>query len=317
MRVGSVGMGSYAIRVVVQAVITVFVITVLIFGVTQLLPGDVANIIGGKSATPEMLAQIRETLGLNQPPITQYFHWIGGVLTGNFGSSMVSHESVAAELAERGFNTFVLAAISLTVVAVLSILLGMYSAWRRDRAADRVIFGASVVGNAVPDFIVGAFLVFFFSTFVFHWLPPIATISPGEPPWTAPEALVMPCLTLIIPGTAYLSRLVRAGFIDILDSPYIRMAMLKGIKPRAVLFRHALPNALSAAVPAFSLVAAIMVGAVVVVEFLFNYPGVGGLLLQAITTRDLPVLQAAGLAIGVTVYLLNLTADVLSRKFSV
>jgi len=207
-------------------------------------------------------------------------------------------------------------AIILSVV-ILSIVLGMYAAWRRDRAADRIIFGASVVGNAVPDFLVGAFLVFALATYWLHWLPAVATISPGELPSTAPKALVMPCLTMIIPGTAYLSRLVRAGFIDILDSPYIRMAMLKGIRPRAVLFRHALPNALSAAVPAFSLVAAIMMGAVVVVEFLFNYPGVGGTLLTSITTRDLPMLQAAGLLIGVVVYLLNLLADVLSRRFSV
>lgn len=312
-----VNAGYYALRIFTQAVITIFIITVLIFGVTQALPGDVATIVGGKSATPEVLENIREQLGLNRPVLAQYGDWIAGVLHGDFGTSMVNHDPVAGQLAERAFNTFVIAGISMVVVVVLSIVLGMLAAWRRDRLTDRVIFGTSVVGNAVPDFLVGAFLVFALATYWFHWLPAIATISPGEAPWTSPKALVMPCLTLIIPGTAYLSRLVRAGFIDILDSPYIRMAMLKGIRPRAVLFRHALPNALSAAVPAFSLVAAIMVGAVVVVEYLFNYPGVGGMLLTAITTRDLPMLQAAGLLIGVVVYLLNLTADVLSRRFSI
>lgn len=309
--------GYYALRVFTQAIITIFIITVMIFGVTQALPGDVATVIAGRSATPEVLATIRDQLGLDRPLLTQYADWITGVLQGDFGTSMVNHNPVLPQLVERATNTFVIAGISIVVVVIVSIILGMYSAWRRDRAADRIIFGASVVGNAVPDFLVGAFLVFALATYWLHWLPAVATISPGELPWTAPKALIMPCLTMIIPGAAYLSRLVRAGFIDILDSPYIRMAMLKGIRPRAVLFRHALPNALSAAVPAFSLVAAIMMGAVVVVEFLFNYPGVGGMLLTSITTRDLPMLQAAGLLIGVVVYLLNLLADVLSRRFSV
>lgn len=303
--------------IVVQAVLTLFVISVLVFAVTQGLPGDVATIIGGREATEEQLATIREQLGLNQPLKDQYLDWITGVIHGDFGTSMVTGFPVSDELRDRAFNSFALASTSLVITIVLSICLGVFAAWRRDKLGDRIVFGASIVGSAVPDFLVGAFLIFMFATYVFHWLPAVATISPGENPWGSPEAMVMPCLTLIIPGTAYLSRLVRIGMIDILNGPYIRLAYLKGLKPRRVLFRHALPNALSATVPAFSLVAAIMVSAVAVVEYLFNYPGIGGLLLEAINTRDLPTIQGAALVIGVTVYLLNLLADLLSRRFSI
>ncbi len=301
----------------IQVVLTLFVISIAVFVITQALPGDVATIIGGKNATPEDLARIREQLGLNDSFVHQYLSWIGGVLNGDFGLSLVSQTPIGPSIAERGFNTFVLAAISLVVVIIISLVLGMYSAWRKDKLFDRIVFGGSILGNAIPDFIVGAFLVLFFSTYVFHWLPAVSAIGPGEMPWASPRSLIMPCLTLIIPGAAYLSRLIRAGFIDILDSPYIRMARLKGLSSRAILFKHALPNALSAAVPAFSLVAALMVGAVVIVEFLFNYPGIGGYLLDGINDRDLPVIQATGLVIGAAVYLLNLIADLLSKRFSI
>lgn len=304
-------------KILVQALLTLLVISALVFFVTQALPGDVATIIGGREATEEQLATIRQQLGLDQPLLEQYRDWITGVIHGDFGTSMITGMPVSDTLLDRGFNTFALALTSLLVTIVLSICLGVFAAWRRDKLGDRIVFGASVVGSAVPDFLVGAFLVFMFATYVFHWLPAVATIAPGENPWSVPEAMIMPCLTLIIPGTAYLSRLVRVGMIDILNGPYIRLAYLKGLKPRRILFRHALPNALAAAVPAFSLVGAIMVSAVAVVEYLFNYPGIGGLLLDAINTRDLPTIQGAALVIGATVYLLNLLADILSNKFSI
>lgn len=309
--------GAAVVKRLLQAVITILVISVVIFVATQALPGDVATILGGTDATSGELHDIREQLGLNDPFVVQYWQWLSGLCHGNFGTSLVSDDPIGPELYIRGFNTFCIVAISLVVVISGSLLVGMYAAWRRDRAPDKAVMGISVVGNAVPDFVVGTFLVFLLSTSVVHWLPAVSTIKPGEYPWQSPASLIMPCLTLIIPGLSYLSRLVRAGLIDILDSEYVQMANLKGVKPVAVLFRHALPNALSAAIPAFSLVAALMVGAVVIVEYLFNYPGLGGYLLDGIKARDLPVIQGTGVIIGATVYLLNLIADLLTRKFSI
>lgn len=300
-----------------QAVVTILVISLVVFLVTQALPGDVATVLGGTHATSGELDSIRQQLGLDKPFLVQYGDWLSGIVRGDFGQSLVSDSPVGPELELRSFNTLVIAAISLFIVIIASVVFGMYAAWRKDRVADKAIMGGSVIGNAVPDFVVGTFLIFLLSTSVFHWLPAVSTVKPGQYPWQSPSALVMPCLTLIIPGVAYLSRLIRAGFIDILGSEYVQMAHLKGMKTRTVLFRHALPNALSAAVPAFSLVAALMVGAVVIVEYLFNYPGLGGYLLDGIKARDLPVIQGAGVIIGAAVYVLNLIADLLARRFSI
>jgi peptide/nickel transport system permease protein len=293
----------------VQAVVTIFIVTVLIFFVTQAMPGDVSRVILGTRATPEAVAGLREQLGLDRPLWTQYWSWMGGVLHGDFGRSLASGQEVTTMLGARVRNSLVLALISMIVMIPVSLLMGIMAAQRRQRPTDKAFLGISMVVNATPEFVIGTVLVALLGTTVLHWLPPVSFIPPADSPLQHFSSLVLPALTLIIPGVMYLSRLVRVSFIDAMSSEYIQTARLKGLSTRRILYRHALPNALAPIIPAASLVAAYTVGGVVVVEYLFGYPGIGAALVEAVGNRDLPVIQAVVLIIATSYFLLNLIAD--------
>ncbi|MGO3678190.1 MAG: ABC transporter permease, partial [Microbacteriaceae bacterium] len=171
----------------------------------------------------------------------------------------------------------------------------------------------SMVINAVPEFVLGTVLIALFGTTVFHWFPPVALIPPTDMPWWHIAALVLPITTLVTGGVAYLSRLVRVSFIDVMNSEYIQTAQLKGLSTRRILYRHALPNALAPIIPAASLVAAFLIGGTVVVEYLFSYPGIGSVLIEAVGNRDLPLIQAVVLIIATAYFVFNFIADLLSE----
>lgn len=297
-----------------QGVITLFLVTLLIFVATQAMPGDVARVVLGVNATAERIATLREALGLERPLAEQYFGWLGGILRGDWGVSLTNGLPVAELIGPRLRNTLVLSGGAMLIMLPLSLLLGVLAAQRRDRAFDRVFLGASMVVNATPEFVLGTVLIAVFGTTVFRWLPPVSLIPPSDAPWQHPAALVLPIATLVIGGVMYLSRLVRVSFLDVLHSEYLFAAQLKGLSPRRVLYRHALPNALAPVIPAASLVAALTIGGAVVVEYLFSYPGVGTVLIEAVGNRDLPVIQAVVLIFAVSYFLLNLLADVLQSS---
>ncbi|MDR1824244.1 MAG: ABC transporter permease [Bifidobacteriaceae bacterium] len=299
---------------VAQGVVTLFLVSALVFFATQALPGDVAKMILGKTATPDRLAVLREQLGLNRPLLVQYWDWLSGVLHGDFGESLANHEPVTSLIGERLVNSLSLALAAMLVIIPLSLLVGVAAATHKDSWFDKGFLGVSMVINALPDFIIGTLLIALLATNVSHLLPPVSIIPVGDNPWQHLSAMILPVATLSISGVFYLGRLVRVSFIDVTNSEYIEMARLKGMSQRVITFRHALPNALAAAIPAASLVAAFTIGGVVVVEYVFNYPGIGMLLVESLGNQNLPVIQALVLIVAVSYFFFNRLADALERR---
>ncbi|MFT4233148.1 MAG: ABC transporter permease [Leucobacter sp.] len=295
-----------------QGVLTLLFVSILIFIATQTMPGDVARVILGVNATPERLATVRESLGLDLPAWQQYLNWLGGILRGDWGDSLISGAPIADTLSIRLRNSLTLGVMALIIMLPISLVVGVIAAQRRDRVFDKLFMGSSMVVNAVPEFVLGTVLIALFGTTVLHILPPVALIPPDHMPWWHPLELVLPVTTLVVGGVAYLARLVRVSFIDVMNSEYIQTALLKGLSTRRILYRHALPNALAPIIPAASLVAAFLIGGTVVVEYLFSYPGIGLTLIEAVNNRDLPMIQAVVLIIATAYFVFNFIADALS-----
>lgn len=305
-----------AVRVggkLLQAVITLLLVSVLIFLATQAMPGDVARVILGVNATPESLEAVREQLGLDQPLMAQYASWLGGILHGDWGTSLTSGVPVADILGIRLRNSLTLGVFAMAVMLPIALVVGILAAQWKDRAFDHFFMGSSMAVNAAPEFVTGTVLIALFGTTVFHWLPPVSLIPPADMPWWHIPALVLPVATLVISGVAYLGRLVRVSFIDVMQSEFIQTARLKGLSTRRILYRHALPNALAPIIPAASLVAAFVIGGTVVVEYLFSYPGIGTVLVEAVGNRDLPLIQAVVLIIATLYFVFNFIADALPQ----
>jgi len=293
-------------------VVVLFVVSLIIFGATQALPGDPARAILGREATPAFVAELNAQLNLNRPFVTQYTDWLTGVLSLDLGTSLAARESVASLLGPRMVNSFVLMFLVAVIAIPLSIALGAITAIRRDRGLDRGTFIASLVLTALPEFVTGLLLVLLLATSVFHVLPAVAAFPSGDLPMTHPRELALPVLTLVLAIFPYLYRLVRATMIDVLESDYISMARLKGMPERRVMLRHALPNALVPVIQGSALMLVYMLGGIVVIEFLFAYPGLGTLLTDGVTNRDVPVIQGVALVLAAAVVLFNLLADALT-----
>lgn len=296
----------------ISGLVTVVLVTLLVFLATRALPGDMARIVLGRDATADAVAALHRELGLDRPLATQYLSWLGSVLVGDFGRSSVAHLPVFDLFAPRMLNTFTLVLLAMVVTIPLSILLGVMTAFWRDGWLDRVVMAISTGLNALPDFIVGMLLVVVFSTNVFHLLPAVSVMTPGEMPWRQPLALVLPCAVLALLNSAYLYRLIRASVIEVLGSEYVQMAMLKGLSSPRILFRHALPNAVVPAIQAMANVFAFSVGSVVVLEYLFGFPGIGTGLTDAVANRDVPSVQFVVLLIALVFVLSNVVADVVT-----
>jgi peptide/nickel transport system permease protein len=292
-------------------VITLFFVSLLIFVATQALPGDAATQILGRDATPERLAAVREQLNLNEPAVTQYLDWIGGVWRGDLGTSIGAQVPVTQLLGQRLVNSLVLIVLAVAIIFPLSFVIGVLSAARRDTRADHAVSAVSLVLVALPEFVVGFLLVALFSTSVFHILPAVSSVDSGSAldDW---KSLVLPVAVLVIVVTPYLVRLVRASVIDVLESEYVRMARMKGVSESRVLLVHALPNALVPAIQVSALVIGWLAGGVVVVEYLFGYSGLGTGLMDAVATRDVPVIQAVTLLMAAAYVFTNVFADMLT-----
>lgn len=292
--------------------LTVWLVSLLIFLGTQVLPGNSAQAILGKRATPERLAAMEKQLNLDAPIHEQYLSWLGGMVTGDPGVSLASQQPVWELLSDKVVNSAFLMLMAALVAIPLAILLGAWAAVRRDRAVDHAISTTTLVLAAVPEFVVGVLLVLLLATTVFTVFPAVSLLVPGEYPWNHLDVVVLPALTLIIAATPYISRIMRGSMIEVLESEYVQMARLKGLSERTVIWRHAVPNALVPAVQVSALILAWMAGGVVLVEYVFAYPGIGGALVDAVDNQDIPIVQFLGMLAAVLYVVLNLLADVIS-----
>jgi peptide/nickel transport system permease protein len=303
------GITGFVIRRLLLGLLVMFLVSVVVFVATQAL-GDPARAILGRDATPDRLAALRKQLNLDSSVVGQYFHWLGGVLHFDFGSSLAAQEPVSKLLGPRLLNSGVLVLVAAIVSVPLSIAIGSYAALKREKTFDTVTSNLLLVLASLPEFVVAVLLVIVLSTSVFHWLPAISPVPPGHHPWEYPSELVMPVATLVFAVAPYVARIMRASMIEVLESDYVEMARLKGLPERTVLVRHALPNAIG---PVFQVIAinlAYLAGGVVVIEYVFAYPGIGSALQDAVLNHDIPVVQALAILIAGVYVVLNLLADV-------
>ncbi len=290
--------------------LTLWLVSLIVFAAVLALPGDAATAILGKEATPDRVAALREQLHLNDSVISQYFQWLGGLLSGDLGTSAATQEPVSDLLSARVGNSVFLVLVASLVALPLSLLIGVWTAMRRDRPVDHITSTVTLVLAALPEFVIGIALVLLFATSVSHVLPAVSILPPGTHAWEDPKVVVLPAATLVLAVTPYISRIMRGSMVEVLESEYVTMARLKGLPERTVIWRHAVPNAIVPAIQVTALQLAWMAGGVVVVEFVFQNPGIGAALVDAVALRDMPVVQtvtmlAAGIYVG-----LNLLADI-------
>jgi peptide/nickel transport system permease protein len=310
LRLGKGGLAGFVLRRLATAVVVLAAVSVVVFAATEALPGDPAQAILGRSASPQALAALRRQLHLNRPVLDQYFTWIGGLIHGNLGMSLAAQEPVTSLLGDRLINSGFLVLVAAAFSIPLSVFLGAYAAWRRDRAVDTVSSIVLLLLAGLPEFVVGVLGIMFLATSVFRLFPAISYLAPGQWPWENLRGLVLPVATLVIAVAPYVARVMRASMVEVLESDYVEMARLKGLPERTVIFRHALPNALGPTFQVIALNLAYLAGGIVVVEYVFAFPGIGSALQSAVLAHDLPVVQVLALLIAGVYVVLNLCADV-------
>ena len=285
--------------------------SVLIFVGTQILPGDVAQSILGQSATPVSLANLREELGLNDPPLTRYLNWAGGVLQGDLGTALTNKKDIAEAMGKRLGNTLFLAFWAAIISVPLAVMLGLIAVRYQGRWPDKLISTTTLATVSVPEFLLGYILVYLLSV-KFRLLPSLATINDGMSLGEKLYAISLPVLVLVLVVLGHMMRMTRAAILNVMQSAYIETAELKGLRPIAVIAKHAFPNAIAPVVNVVMLNLAYLVVGVVVVEVVFVYPGMGQYLVDHVAKRDVPVVQACGLVFAAIYIGLNIVADVVS-----
>ena len=300
---------GYIIRRVLAVIPVMLLVAIFVFALLRLTPGDPAAIIAGDMATPAQLESIREAMGLNQPIYVQFFTWVGQLLQGDLGTSLISRTPVASMVADRMGPTISIALLTILMSVALAVPMGVIAAWKHRSAADYAVMTFSVLGFSVPVFVIGYILILIFSLKL-GWFPVqgYTPISRGIGPFLSNAFL--PALTLTTIYVALIARMTRANMLEVLGEDYIRTARAKGAPERRVLFRHALKNA---AVPILTVIGtgfALLIGGVVVTESVFNIPGIGRLTVDAILARDYPVIQAMILLTSFLYVFVNLLIDI-------
>lgn len=292
-------------------VLTLFIVSLIIFGSVEMLPGDIAEEILGQSATEETVAAFRRELGLDRPAYIRYFEWLGNMAQGDLGKSLANQREISELIGGRLKNTLFLAIYAATIAIPLALTLGVLAALYRDSWYDRAVNILTLSSISFPEFFVAYILIYYLAV-TWGIFPSIVNVNPDTPLIERVYRAFLPALTLTLVTTAHMMRMTRAAIINLMASPYIEMARLKGMSPATVIVRHALPNALSPIINVVALNLAYLIVGVVLVEVVFVYPGLGQLLVDSVTKRDLPVVQAGSLIFAATFVLLNLTADILS-----
>lgn len=291
--------------------LTLFIISVIIFSAIELLPGDIAQEILGQAATPETVEAFRRELGLNKPPVERYVDWLGGAVQGDFGRSLANNREISELIGGRLANTLILAAYAALISVPIAIGLGVLAALYRNTWFDRGINILTLTSISFPEFFVAYILILWLAVKA-NVFPSISNISAGAGVGEVAYRAFLPALTLTLVVTAHMMRMTRAAIINLLASPYIEMARLKGIPQRRVILKHALPNALAPIINVVALNLAYLITGVVVVEVVFVYPGLGQLMVDSVAKRDILVVQACCLIFATAYIALNLLADVLS-----
>lgn len=305
------GLPKMIIKRLAFGIVTLIIISLIVFWGVEALPGDLAQTILGQAATEENTAALRVKLGLDQPAYLRYLDWLGNVLAGNLGESLASGRAISELLSARLGNTFFLAGASAVLAVPLALFLGVVSVLYRDRWVDKFISITTLSAISFPEFFIAYILILWFS--VEHQIfPSFSRITLDMTFWNKLNAVALPALTLTMISVAHMMRLTRAAILNVISAPYIEMALLKGLSPWRIVVRHALPNALSPVINVVVMNLAFMIVGSVVIEVVFVYPGLGQLLVDAVSNRDVPVVQASVLIFASAYVLLNLLADVLS-----
>src|SRR5580658_236513 len=297
-------------------VLTLWFVSILVFAATQVLPGNAAYAVLQNTATPQRLRALETQLHLNRPAVAQYWAWVSGLLHGNLGTSLASGASVSSLIGGRIVNSAVLVIAAGLIGTLLGVGLGVLAAARRDSWLDHVLSVGALAITALPEFVVAVVLVIFFAALVWHLLPAVSVFTPGQPPWSSPSELVLPVATLVIVIVPYVFRMMRASMIDALESDYVQMAQLKGVPRWRLLLVHALPNGIAPTIQVIGLNFLYLAGGVVVVEYVFNYPGLGAELVSAVSDRDIPVIQFIVLILAAFYVAVNILSDVVSLAAS-
>lgn len=296
-------------------ILTLLIVSAVVFFITSLLPGDAAQMILGQNATPETVAALRQQLGLDQPLLMRYFHWLTGMVQGDFGTSFASHLPVSQLVAQRIPATFELAGITTLICVPLALIIGIVAAMNRGSRLDRALVIGTMATVAVPEFLVATVAVLIFAVKL-HWVSAMSFGSPDMDLISYLKSYALPVLTLCCVLVAQMARMTRAAIINQLDSPYLEMALLKGVSPLRAVLRHALPNAVGPIANAISLSLSYLFGGVIIIETIFSYPGLASQLVDAVSNRDLPVVQLCVMLFAASYLVLLLAADILTIAFN-
>ena len=293
-------------------VFTLFVLSVVVFAATEILPGNAASAILGRNANPAQLHALELQLHLNRPRVDQYWTWLSGLFTGNLGHSLANGQPVWSYAGPRLANSAVLMLVTGVIGTVAGVALGALAALRKDGWFDHVTSVAALAVTSLPEFVVAIGLVILFSTVVTHLLPAVSLLPPGSYAWDAPQLLILPVATLVIVIVPYIQRMMRAAMIEALESDYVEMARLKGVPRWRIVLVHALPNATAPTVQVIGLNFLYLAGGVVIVEYVFAFPGIGQGLVYAVDNRDIPVIQLIVVVLAAFYVLMNIVTDVIA-----
>ena len=316
-RHGAAAWASWLARRIGLAALTLWLVSVLVYVATTALGDPVRAILGREyDSNPGRVAELTEQLNLDQSLVSRYFDWLGGVLTGDLGTSLASSSPVSELIGPNVLNSLVLVLISALVMIPLAFGIAMISANYRRRRPDTVIQTVMLTLAGIPDFVMGILLVALFSTTLFNILPAVTIVGASGNPWDEPKSMILPVATLVLSVAPYVSRIVRSTLLEVLDSDYVELARLKGIPERVVMRKHALLNAIVPGIQVIALQLAWLAGGVVLVEYLFSYPGIGASLVDSVRNSDFPMVQVLAMTIAAVYVAVNLIADVLSILFT-
>lgn len=305
-------MATFILKRLGSAVVTVFAATTMVFFVIATLPGDAARTMLGTSATPQAIQALNERLGLNQPLLSRYWQWLGALLRGDLGTSVSGQQSAWSVLEPRLQASVILLLVVVVIAYPLAIALGIASAAKRSSLFDNAANTVVLVAAALPEFVVAIALIYLLGGGVLTVFPAVSTTAPGQSVLSRPEVLVLPALTAITVVVPYMMRMIRAIMLEVLDSEYVEMARLSGLRPLRVLVRHALPNALAPFTQIAALILVYLLGGLVIVETVFAYPGVGSALVSVVETRNLPLVQGIAVVLIAAAVLFYLVADMVA-----
>jgi ABC-type dipeptide/oligopeptide/nickel transport system permease component len=301
---------TYILNRLLSIVLTLFLISVITFAVTNILPGDVATMIMGTQSNPAALAGLRESLGLNDPIIVQYGRWIGGLLTGDWGHSLVFKQPIAELVIQKIKASSLIVVMSMVIALACAVPLGVWAAVHRNRWQDTVSSSSALLGISLPDFFWGIVMILLFAR-TLGWFPSSGFADPAQDLGRALIHAFLPSLALGLGLMAHLTRMTRSTMTGILEQEFIRVSRAKGLAERTVVWRYALANAIGPVMTVAGLQVGYLFGSIIVVETLFNYTGMGWLTYQALLNRDVPLIQATVFVIAAVVMLTNLIVDLL------